>query len=505
MRTRLLLILVGTSFAASLISSVFWACLPGKEAPIIAGLFTINALLASFTALLLFSRSLRTLDEVSSVFATTVSKVYSAAQKTSAMSVELSESRSKQAASLQQTVTSLGQVSSTVSLIAENSANSRKISERSQSIAQGGKEAVDRVSATIGQLSEGFADLISQSNASQDEMNEITNVIREIGQKTTVINDIVIQTKLLSFNASVEAARAGGLGKGFAVVAEEIGKLAKMSGAAADQISNLLNRSITQVEKTVMNSREKIEALVTTNQEKVSASITSVGDCRKILEEIVQNAIILNQKVSEISIATREQSEGLREVTQSMATLDAITQGNSAATTVASSTGEYMAKQASVLSFWIDSLIVTVRGQVRPSAGVKKLKSRLLAFGKPRLGVTTQIGKTVVPDLLFGDHSMVGQFEAVDALKSEHGGVATIFVRSGGEFVRISTNLMNPDGTRAVGSVLAKNPAFEAVINGHSFSGDLMILEVLYETCYEPIIANEQVIGIYYFGNKKNR
>ena len=77
---------------------------------------------------------------------------------------------------------------------------------------------------------------------------EILGYIKSIEEKTKVINDIVFQTKLLSFNASVEAARAGEQGKGFAVVAEEVGNLATMSGTSAEEISKLLESSISHIE-----------------------------------------------------------------------------------------------------------------------------------------------------------------------------------------------------------------------------------------------------------------
>lgn len=74
---------------------------------------------------------------------------------------------------------------------------------------------------------------------SNKKITEITKVISEVAAKTQVINEIVFKTKLLSFNASVEAARAGDQGRGFSVVAEEVGNLAKMSGDAAKEISNI--------------------------------------------------------------------------------------------------------------------------------------------------------------------------------------------------------------------------------------------------------------------------
>ncbi|MCX7978832.1 MAG: methyl-accepting chemotaxis protein, partial [Bdellovibrionaceae bacterium] len=84
-------------------------------------------------------------------------------------------------------------------------------------------------------------------HGSIQELEAAMGVIRQVAKKTEVINEIVFQTKLLSFNASVEAARAGEAGKGFAVVAEEVGKLAKMSGDAATEISQIVEKGLSAV------------------------------------------------------------------------------------------------------------------------------------------------------------------------------------------------------------------------------------------------------------------
>ncbi len=68
-----------------------------------------------------------------------------------------------------------------------------------------------------------------------------------------MINSIVFKTQMLSFNASIEAARAGAQGKGFAVVAAEVGRLADLSGKAASEISELLQSSQDRVKNLVEN------------------------------------------------------------------------------------------------------------------------------------------------------------------------------------------------------------------------------------------------------------
>lgn len=98
--------------------------------------------------------------------------------------------------------------------------------------------ATFETSAAIDEISTGHSQLLDQNMQEGQKTNEevvillgqsvtllkeLTDQFKEVISKTAVINGIVMQTRLLSFNASVEAARAGEHGKGFAVVAEEIG------------------------------------------------------------------------------------------------------------------------------------------------------------------------------------------------------------------------------------------------------------------------------------------
>lgn len=102
--------------------------------------------------------------------------------------------------------------------------------------------------------------------------------------------------------------------------------------------------------------------------------------------------------------------------------------------------------------------------------------------------------------MLAGDYLLNGNYELPDRLKEISGGTATIFM--GDE--RISTNVVKPDGSRAVGTKLS-GPAYDAVIkNGIAYRGEADILGTPYFTAYDPI-RNEQgeVIGVLYVGVKK--
>ncbi len=117
-----------------------------------------------------------------------------------------------------------------------------------------------------------------------------------------------------------------------------------------------------------------------------------------------------------------------------------------------------------------------------------------------------QAGKLGAPkidgdSLFLGTTKMNGYFELVDALKSKFGGTATIFIKKGNGYIRITTNVMK-DGNRAVGTQLdPSGPAIAAIRQGNAYYGIVDILGKLYDTGYEPIkTAKGEIVGIYYVG-----
>ncbi|MFV3128105.1 methyl-accepting chemotaxis protein [Niveispirillum sp. KHB5.9] len=109
--------------------------------------------------------------------------------------------------------------------------------------------------------------------------------------------------------------------------------------------------------------------------------------------------------------------------------------------------------------------------------------------------------------LYAGDKALNGFFEPVDNVSRIAGSTATIFVIDKGEATRIATNVKKPDGSRAVGTNLARNPAYEAVVNqAKTYRGEAEVLGVTYLTAYDPIKdAQGTVIGVLYTGVEKAR
>jgi hypothetical protein len=111
---------------------------------------------------------------------------------------------------------------------------------------------------TAAKVTTTLAEKMKELQQANTDLRGIVKTFDEIEEKTQVINQIVFKTQLLSFNASIEATRAGAHGRGFTVVAQEVGKLAELSGAAAREINSLLKSSSSRVRSTVETAGNRI-------------------------------------------------------------------------------------------------------------------------------------------------------------------------------------------------------------------------------------------------------
>jgi PAS domain S-box-containing protein len=135
-------------------------------------------------------------------------------------------------------------------------------------------------------------------------------------------------------------------------------------------------------------------------------------------------------------------------------------------------------------------------------SAMRLLKEHGSALGMPTTNGTIRIGGKIVPSLMLGLEQQTNRYELVDEVTNVVGGTATVFVKSGDDFVRIATNVRRGDRTRAVGTVLNVNgKAMTALRKGQAFHGVVDILDEPYITRYEPIFdAQGAVIGAYYVG-----
>ncbi|MDH6233031.1 hypothetical protein M2281_003642 [Mesorhizobium soli] len=138
-------------------------------------------------------------------------------------------------------------------------------------------------------------------------------------------------------------------------------------------------------------------------------------------------------------------------------------------------------------------------------AAMELLQEKASKLGSPKIEGTDAVAGKEVPAIYFGSTKMNNNFALVDDVVKEAGGTATIFVKSGDDYVRVATNVKKDDGSRAIGTVLdPKGKAIESIKKGEAFYGEVDILGKPYVTGYDPIKdAEKHVIGIYYVGYLK--
>ncbi|OQP83149.1 chemotaxis protein [Xanthomonas phaseoli pv. syngonii LMG 9055] len=115
---------------------------------------------------------------------------------------------------------------------------------------------------------------------------------------------------------------------------------------------------------------------------------------------------------------------------------------------------------------------------------------------------TVTIGEQNTPSLRAGKQALNLNFDAVDRFAKATGGVATIFARTGDDFVRITTSLRNKQNERVIGTLLdRKGKAYAALTQGKSFTGQAQLFGEQYMTHYQPLRdAAGEVIGALFVG-----
>lgn len=176
----------------------------------------------------------------------------------------------------------------------------------------------------------------AQSNARRSEtvlssaaeaMTSISEGSEEIAQIVSLIEDISFQTNLLALNAGVEAARAGESGRGFAVVASEVGALAQRSANNSDDIKDLIGRS----------------------SEHVEAGTSRISDTVRALTDVLSGVIGLADRMDGIMTRTSQQTQGIKELNQSVSELENVTQENAALSEETAAAGTQLLESAGAL------------------------------------------------------------------------------------------------------------------------------------------------------------
>ena len=251
--------------------------------------------------------------------------IATAAGQIASGNLDLSSRTEQQASTLEETASSMEELTSTVRLNTDHARQANGLAESASDVAAKGGAVVAQV---------------------VDTMAAIDVSARKIVDIIAVIDGIAFQTNILALNAAVEAARAGEQGRGFAVVASEVRNLAQRSAAAAKEIKDLIGDSV----------------------DKVQAGNRLVEQAGSTMHEVVASVKRVTDIMSEIMMASQEQSSGIEQINNAVTQMDDVTQQNAALVEEAAAAAQAMQEQVNSLNQVVSVFRVEARsGGARPA------------------------------------------------------------------------------------------------------------------------------------------
>ena len=276
---------------------------------------------------------------------TLVSEVGDHAGKVYAAARDIAEAVEGQAATSSEMSSSVAEITSTME---ELSASSTQIADHSSSVVDianrtldGSRKGADAMQQVMGRMN----DIQEDTRISLREIVDLGAKSKHISKLMEIINGVADQTKLIAFNAALEASSAGEAGKRFSVVASEIRRL-------ADSVTD----STEEIETKINEIQDAINRLVITSEKGAAGSAagaTASTTAAERLEEIVTAASSTSNAAQQISLSTLQQKTASNQVVIALREIVSSSAGT------AESVGRIslVSKEMSALSARLDSLV----------------------------------------------------------------------------------------------------------------------------------------------------
>jgi len=220
------------------------------------------------------------------------------------------------------------------SYIEETSASLEEISATTRQNADRAGEAdglMQEATQLVAQATHAMNDLTTSMDLIAKSSNQVATVLKSI-------DDIAFHTNILALNAAVEAARAGEVGAGFSVVADEVRSLAHRAADAAKESADIVAKTITDVSKGV-----ELVSLAHKAFDRVSGKIGNSS-----------------QVVSQIAIASKEQSRGVEQIGQAVSRMGSVTQNNASNAQQTAESADALTTQVQTTRRHLEELVAVV-------------------------------------------------------------------------------------------------------------------------------------------------
>lgn len=219
---------------------------------------------------------------------------------------EIAGAVESQAATSTEMSSSVAEITSTME---EFSASSTQIADYSKSVVdianqtlEGSRKGSEAMQSVLGKMD----DIRSDNQRSLQEIVDLGAKSKQISKVMEIINDVADQTKLIAFNAALEASSAGEAGKRFSVVAAEIRRLADSVTDSTREIESKINEIQDSISRLVISSEKGAGG--------ISAGTNASANTAERLNEIVYAASQTSSSAQQISLSTQQQKTASSQV-----------------------------------------------------------------------------------------------------------------------------------------------------------------------------------------------
>ena len=205
-----------------------------------------------------------------------------------------------------QTANSIGKIENTID---ENAKISAEIADKTGSfanIASRMEENVIQGFAILEKNIKKMEDIKEKNSGAINGIISLSNKVNKIRDIVRIINTITDQTKLIAFNAELEAAGAGETGKRFAVVAGEVNRL-------ADDI-DVLTRQIREQVEEIQSSSSSLVMYSEEGSDRIVEGYKLIKDLEDVFMEIRAAAEITSNQAQTITVSTQQQLKSNKQI-----------------------------------------------------------------------------------------------------------------------------------------------------------------------------------------------
>lgn len=265
---------------------------------------SFNQMILSLREMIIqFRKSSDDIIEASKTLSTFVQDINFTAEEVAVISTQISKGAEKQSNLMDNTFAIMKRMADLIQVVAEKSQVAAESAQRAGETAKSERESLEKTREELEKV-------FSKIESSASLIRNFGEKIQKITKIADIITGIAEQTNLLSFNAAIEATRAGESGKGFSIVADEVRRLAEKAKGYAEDITSIIDA--------IKKDNLIISSSLDAQTEGVSFGRTAVGAAVSGLVDIMGKIIVMVDDIKEISSITQQQKQDAQLVVRDM-------------------------------------------------------------------------------------------------------------------------------------------------------------------------------------------